>query len=132
MKLVNLEQAQRERIVVERDGQPVSFILSVADCQHWTGMTDEELTALFSRPAGQARLQRADADYAAGRSLSHEEVGARLRARSENDGSTALGAENYETAELIASMPTIGCARDELGGKRAFPSGYYFILTVCL
>jgi plasmid stabilization system protein ParE len=34
----------------------------------------------------------------------------------------------YETAELIASMPTIGRARDELGGKRAFPSGYYFII----
>lgn len=97
MKLVNLEEAQtsladllddaqRERIVVERDGQPIGFILSVADYQDWTGMTDEELAALFSRPDVQARLQRADADYAAGRSLSHEEVGARLRARGENNG----------------------------------------------
>jgi mRNA-degrading endonuclease RelE of RelBE toxin-antitoxin system len=34
----------------------------------------------------------------------------------------------YETAELIAFMPTIGRVRDELKGKRAFPSGCYFII----
>ena len=34
----------------------------------------------------------------------------------------------YETAELIATMPGMGRVREELKGKRAFPSGYYFII----
>ncbi len=97
MKLINLEEsqasladlledAQRERIIVEQDGQPIGVILSMADYQDWIGMSDEELSALFARPELQTKIQRADADYAAGRSLSHEEVGARLRARSEQNG----------------------------------------------
>jgi PHD/YefM family antitoxin component YafN of YafNO toxin-antitoxin module len=95
MKLVNIEQttsladllddAQHERIVVERDGQPIGVILSMADYQDWTGMTDEELSALFASPELQAKIQRANADDAAGRSLSHAEVGARLQARSEQN-----------------------------------------------
>lgn len=81
-----LDAAKNERVVVEREGYPLGVILSVADYQDWSGMTDAELTELFSQTELQAKLTQADGDFAAGRTLSHEEVGRRLRQRIEDNG----------------------------------------------
>ncbi|MBI3923342.1 MAG: type II toxin-antitoxin system Phd/YefM family antitoxin [Armatimonadetes bacterium] len=36
-----LEEAQHERVVVERNGQPLGVILSIADYQDWTSMRED-------------------------------------------------------------------------------------------
>jgi hypothetical protein len=41
---------------VERNGQPIGVILSMADYQDWVGMTEEEISALFSRPELQSKI----------------------------------------------------------------------------
>lgn len=77
-----LEDSRNERIVVARDGDPVGVLLSISDYLDWARMTEDELTTLFSSPEVQAKLRRAEHDYASGRTISHEEVGSRLEVRS--------------------------------------------------
>ena len=55
-----LDAAKHKRVVVEREGNPVGVILSVADYQAWSGMTDAELTELFSQAELQAKLRQAE------------------------------------------------------------------------
>ncbi|NCQ26336.1 MAG: hypothetical protein COY42_34515 [Armatimonadetes bacterium CG_4_10_14_0_8_um_filter_66_14] len=96
MRLVDIAEAQinlssllvaarGERVFVAQGGEPVGVLLSVADYQDWAGMTDGEVSALFRSPAVQAKLERAHLDYAAGRTVAHEEVGRRLTARVKRD-----------------------------------------------
>jgi prevent-host-death family protein len=101
LKLVNLHDAQanlqtllkdaeHEQVIVEHNGQPVGVILSFNDFQDWAGLTDDELEQLFANPELQAKIQRASDDYVNTKTLSHEEVGARLKTRIPN-GDNSLG-----------------------------------------
>ena len=81
-----LDSAKRERVMVAQGQQPIGVILSVADYQDWTGASDEELSLLFAGDEVQGKLARANADYAAGRAVSHEDVRRMLNARDDSDG----------------------------------------------
>ena len=81
-----LDSAKTERVMVAHGEHPVGVILSVADYQDWTGTSDEELSLLFASAEVQEKLARADGDYAAGRTVSHEDVDRMLSAREHGDG----------------------------------------------
>ncbi len=77
-----MEEAQHDRIIVEQNGRPVGVILSLEEYYGTLDSPDDlEIRELLSSPELHLKIQRADAAYAAGGTLSHELVGERLQAR---------------------------------------------------